>query len=85
MTLSVNEYNQTYYKGIGLSYDLKQLIVSFLLDNGADPTTSAIPRGLVLLCSMTYKVTKPTVFSVWRKYCFNGQLETNSPQTTGLC
>ena len=44
MTLSVNEYNQTYYKGISLSYDLKQLIVSFLLDNGADPTTSAIPR-----------------------------------------
>ena len=43
MTLSVNEYNWTYYKGISLSYDLKQLIVSFLLDNGADPTTSAIP------------------------------------------
>ena len=84
MTLSVNEYNQTYYKGISLSYDLKQLIVSFLLDNGADPTTSAIPRGLVLLCSRTYKITKPTVFSMWRKYCFNGHLETHSPQSTGL-
>ena len=84
MTLSVNEYNRTYYKGIGLSYDLKQLIVSFLLDNVADPTTSAIPRGLVLLCLTTYKVTKPTVFSMWRKYCFNGQLETNSSETTGL-
>ena len=43
MTLSVNEYNRTYYKGIGLSYDLKHLIVSFLLDNSADPATSAIP------------------------------------------
>ena len=37
------------------------------------------------MCLRTYKVTKPTVFSMWRKYCFNGQLETNSPQTTGLC
>ena len=85
MTLAVNEYNRTYHKGISLSYDLKQLIVSFLLHNGANPTTSAIPRGLVLLCARTYKVTKPTVFSMWRKYCFNGQLETDSPQTSGLC
>ena len=52
MTLSVNEYNRVWQRGVSISYDLlKQLVIQFLLDNGANPTTTAIPRGLSPVCN----------------------------------
>ena len=76
MTLSVNEYNRIWKRGVSISYDLKQLVIQFLLDNGANPTTSSIPRGLLPLCTRTYKIAKPTVYCLWKRYCFTGQLDT---------
>ena len=76
MTLSVNEYNRIWKRGVSISYDLKQLVIQFLLDNGANPTTCSIPRGLLLVCMRTYKIAKPTVYHLWKRYCFTGQLDT---------
>ena len=76
MTLSVNEYNRVWQRGVSISYDLKQLVIQFLLDNRANPTTTAIPRGLLPVCTRTYKVAKPTVYRLWKRYCFTGQLDT---------
>ena len=76
MTLSVNEYNRIWKRSVSVSYDLKQLVIQFLLDNGANPTMSSIPCGLLPVCTRTYKIAKPTVYHLWKKYCFTGQLET---------
>ena len=76
MTLSVNEYNRIWKRGVSISYDLKQLVIQFLLDNGANPTTSSIPRGLLPVCTKMYKIAKPTVYRLWKRYCFTGQLDT---------
>ena len=76
MTLSVNEYNRIWKRGVSISYDLKQLVIQFLLDNGANPTMSSIPHGLLPVCTRTYKIAKPTVYRLWKRYCFTGQLDT---------
>ena len=76
MTLAVNEYIWTWTRGVNISYNLKQLVVVFLLENGANPTTSKIPCGFLLVCSRTYKITKPTVYCLWRNYCSTGKLDT---------
>ena len=76
ITLSVNEYNRVWQRGVSISYDLKQLVIQFLLDNGANPTTTAIPHGLLPVCTRMYKVAKPTVYHLWKRYCFTGQLDT---------
>ena len=76
MTLSVNEYNRIWKRGVSISYDLKQLVIQFLLDNGANPTMCSIPCGLLPVCMRTYKIAKPTVYHLWKRYCFTGQLDT---------
>ena len=76
MTLSVNEYNRIWKRGVSISYDLKQLVIQFLLDNRANPTMCSIPRGLLPVCTRTYKIAKPTVYHLWKRYCFTGQLDT---------
>ena len=76
MTLLVNEYNRVWQRGVSISYDLKQLVIQFLLDNGANPTKTAIPPGLLPVCMRTYKVAKPTVYHLWKRFCFTGQLDT---------
>ena len=76
MTLSVNEYKRIWKRGVSISYDLKQLVIQFLLDNGANPTTSSIPCGVLPVCTNTYKIAKPTVYRLWKRYCFTGQLDT---------
>ena len=84
MTLAVNEFDRVYKKGVGILYDLKQLIVSFLIQNGANTTTSRIPRGIAPVCARVYKVTKPTIFNIWRKYCFNGSLDELPHHANGI-
>ena len=76
MTLSVNEYKRIWKRGVSISYDLKQLVIQFLLDNGANPTMSSIPCGVLPVCTNTYKIAKPTVYCLWKRYCFTGQLDT---------
>ena len=66
MTLSVNLLDQTYGKGVRLSYDLTQLIIAYLLYRGADQSTGRVPQGLLAKCSRTYRVTKPAVIKVWK-------------------
>ena len=68
MTLSVSEYNRIWKRGASISYDLKQLVIQFLLDNGANPTMYSIPRGLLPVCTRTYKIAKPTVYRLWKRY-----------------
>ena len=82
MTLAVNSHQRIYKKGVQISFDLHQLIISYLLQCGADSTQCKIPCGVLSLCAKRYRVTKPTVTLLWKKYCFHGTVEDIPPKNT---
>ena len=82
MTLAVNSHQRIYKKGVQISFDLRQLIISYLLQCGADSTECKIPYGVLSLCAKRYHVTKPTVTLLWKKYCFHGTVEDIPPKNT---
>ena len=82
MTLAVNSHQRIYKKGVQISFDLCQLIISYLLQCGADSTQCKIPYGVLSLCAKRYHLTKPTVTLLWKKYCFHGTVEDIPPKNT---
>ena len=80
MTLAVNSHQRIYKKGVQISFDLRQLIISYLLQCGADSTQCKIPYDVLSLCAKWYHVTKSTVTLLWKKYCFYGTVEDIPPK-----
>lgn len=69
-----NIFGRNYSKGKALSEDMRELIVSDLLENGANTASCHIPRGLPTKLSSKYKVTDRTVKNIWVKYCEDGEV-----------
>ena len=81
MTLRINNLRCTYQSGIPTSDELRELVVTFLFNGGTDINTGKVPRGLFALCSRLYRLTKPTIATIWKQYFFNGTLDSSTITT----
>ena len=83
MSESTNTHGRSYHRGKALSCDVRQLVITSLLENGAKKETAEVPRGIFAQFSRQYKITKPAVKSVWNKFCEDGNYDSRSKKGAG--
>ena len=74
MAKRMNARGRPYTNGKAISDDLRELIVSALIENGADKETGKAPRGIFTKVSMQFKVSDSGVTNIWKKNCEDGNV-----------
>ena len=64
MAKRMNARGRPYTNGKAISDDLRELIVSALIENGADKETGKVPRGIFTKVSMQFKVSNSSVTNI---------------------
>lgn len=52
-----------------MSDDLRILIVEDVMENGGNPITRDVPRGVYALLGNKYRVNRSTVLRIWHRFC----------------
>lgn len=68
MSLKKNILGRVYQHGIGLSVDLRSLIIQELIENGRNCVTGKVSRGVFSHVAKKFKVRVKTVCKVWKRY-----------------
>ncbi|KAK3104846.1 hypothetical protein FSP39_011539 [Pinctada imbricata] len=74
MATRMNVRGRPYTNGKAISDDLRELIVSALIENGADKETGKVPRGIFTKVSMQFKVSNSSATNIWKKNCEDGSV-----------
>lgn len=77
MSLKKNILGRVYQHGIGLSVDLRSLIIQELIENGSNCVTGKVSRGVFSRVAKKFKVRVKTVRKVWKRFLQEG---TYTPQ-----
>lgn len=77
MSLKKNIRGRIYQNGIGLSVDLRSLLIQELIENGSNNVTGKVPRGVFSRVARKFKVRVKTVCKIWKRYVQEG---TYTPQ-----
>ena len=73
--MQVNSQGRSYRQGVGLSRDMKSLIIDELYRRGGDRLTQFVPVGSYTPVSNAIKVSLKRVKKVWLQYCNHYTLE----------
>ena len=63
-----------YVKGRPIGNELRELILSDMMKNGANSENGDLPYGLISMTANKYSVTKSTVHKLWTQYHTTGSL-----------
>lgn len=77
MSFEKNILGRVYQHGIGLSVDLRSLIIQELIENGSNSVTGKVSLGVFSHVAKKFKVRVKNVCKIWKQYVQEG---TYTPQ-----
>lgn len=81
--MATNKLGRDYSKAVGISKDLRSLIVQEIIERGGNSVTGEVPRGVITAVAEKFKVVVQTVSNVWKRYLSTGDLSESRRNTQG--